>query len=179
MKPRTVSFQRGEDDTARANVSVSNVFQTSPQVDGLEARGVHVPRYISFDEKNEFEKKLTSVTCMHANVLELRAVGVPDYAREKSNLETDLFSLGLVNMHALQRAHIRVHKGRVDMLQVRTCASVQGIKVHYFFMFPRPPENRSKAMKLLPRELLCLCASGWGPLVVYTYPAALQIKRKD
>ena len=102
---------------------------------------MYVPRYISFDEKHEFEEKLTSVTCMHANVLELRAVGVPDY----DNLETDLFSLGLVNMHALQTTHIRVHKGRVDMLQVRTCASVQGIKVHYFFMFPRPPENRSKA----------------------------------
>ena len=85
----------------------------------------------------------------------------------------------LLYLNALQREHIRLHKGIVDMLQVRTCASAQGIKVHYFFMFPRPSENRSKAMKLLPRELLCLCASGWGPPVVYTYPAALQIKRKD
>ena len=120
FKPFKGYLQLGN-DTARANVSFSNVCQTFPQVDDLEARGVYIPRYISFNEKHEFEEKLTSVTCMHANVLKLRAAGVPDYAREKNNLETDLFSLGLVNMHALQRAHIRVHKERDDTLQARTC----------------------------------------------------------
>lgn len=43
-----------------------------------------------------------------------------------------------------------------------------------FCMFPRPPENISKARKFATSGV-ALCATGWGPPVVNTYPAALQI----
>ena len=165
--------------TCSTDTSTPIISSINPVIDPAVNDVLVMPNLKINEKQCKVKDERITVTYSSAYLQELGAiyfawgsmeVGVRDYAMDQSNIKTVLFSLSQVHMHAIQGA--RTYEERKGLQQNRTCATACGNKICYFFMFPRPPENRYTARTLLPQEFLSLCATGWGPPLVTTYQGA-------
>ena len=69
LKPRTVSFLGGENDTNTDDATNMVVHDTLSHVNGVKMKDICVPNYFQSSEDDEEVQALVDVMCMHANVL--------------------------------------------------------------------------------------------------------------